>query len=411
MLASDLRSEGRWLSSGFLLMFSSGFGQTYYIALFAGYMSSELALSSGQFGSAYTAATLASASLLIWAGRVADNLPIRWLGAGVLAALALTAFGVAGTTSVWSLTLTLFGLRFFGQGMLTHVAMTAVARWFVRKRGRAIAVAALGLPASETLLPIAAVAAVGLIGWRATWFATGCALALLAVPAFIVLLKHERKPAATATDPSADSNSGPVIHQWTRSEVLRSPMFYALMPVILAHPFVVTGVFFNQVAIVESKGWQLTWWAAGFPALAAAHVLSGLATGWLVDRIGSRRLLPLLLLPLGIGILVLTFGSAAWVLPLFMVLTGTTQGGLSTAGNALWPELYGTLHLGAIRGLIVAVIVLSTALAPGVSGLLLDSGVALDTQLLTMAIYCLAAAAWMTMLAPRLRHYAVAKQN
>jgi hypothetical protein len=89
-----------------------------------------------------------------------------------------------------------------------------------------------------------------------------------------------------------------------------------------------------------------------------------------------------------------------------MVLAGTTQGGLSTAGNALWPELYGTLHLGAIRGLIVAVVVFSTALAPGAIGLLLDAGVALDSQLLAMALYCLAAAAWMIVLAPRLATYA-----
>jgi nitrate/nitrite transporter NarK len=279
-------------------MFSSGFGQTYYIALFAGYMSSELALSSGQFGSLYTAATLAGASLLMSAGRLADRFPIRWLGSGVLAALALTAFGVAGATSVWTLGLALFGLRFFGQGMLPHVAMTAVARWFVRKRGRAIAVAALGLPAAEAAMPIAAVAAIGIIGWRATWVAAACALALVAVPAFVILLQRERKPAGTGSALSADSPVGAVMRQWTRAEVLRSPMFYALMPVVLAHPFVITGVFFNQVAIVEMKGWQLTWWAASFPALAAAHVLSALGAGWLVDRIGSRRLLPLVLVPL-----------------------------------------------------------------------------------------------------------------
>ena len=61
MPASDLRPELKWLASGFLMTFFSGFGQTYFIALFAGELMSELSLTDGQFGSLYTAGTLASA--------------------------------------------------------------------------------------------------------------------------------------------------------------------------------------------------------------------------------------------------------------------------------------------------------------------------------------------------------------
>lgn len=70
--------------------------------------------------------------------------------------------------------------------------------------------------------------------------------------------------------------------------------------------------------------------------------------------------------------------------------------------NALWPELYGAAHLGAIRAVVTAAVVLSTALAPGLVGILLDAGLALSTQLHAMVIYCLAAAAAMAVLLPRL---------
>jgi MFS family permease len=342
-----------------------------------------------------------SAGLLLWAGRLADRVPIRWLGAGVLAGLALSALGMATVSSAFTLALALFGLRFFGQGMLTHVAMTAMGRWFSRKRGRAVAVAALGLPAGEALLPFAAVAAIGLVGWRSTWVSTAAVLAALAVPAFVILLKRERRPAFGALPP-ADSAAQRRGRDWTRGEVQRSPLFYALLVGVLAHPLVVTGIFFNQVGIVEAKGWQLTWWAASFPALALAHVLAALGTGWLVDRFGAYRLLPAALLPLGIATMILTFAEAPLMLPVFMALTGLAQGSLSTVLGALWPELYGSLHLGAIRALVVAAIVLSTALAPGVMGLLLDAGVPLQAQLLALALYSLAAAAAMAALVPRL---------
>ena len=62
----------------------------------------------------------------------------------------------------------------------------------------------------------------------------------------------------------------------------------------------------------------------------------------------------------------------------------------------------GAAHLGAIRAVVTAAVVLSTALAPGLVGILLDAGVALSMQLHAMAVYCLAAAAAVAVLLPRL---------
>ncbi|MEX2453178.1 MAG: MFS transporter [Rhodospirillaceae bacterium] len=425
MLAQDLRPELRWLSAGFLLVFCSAFGQTYFIAIFAGDIKAALSLTDGAFGTIYMAGTLASAALLVWGGRLADRLPVRWLGAGTLAGLALAAVGMASVTSTWMLAVAVFGLRFFGQGMLTTVAMTAMARWFVRRRGRAISIAALGFPAAEAALAIAAVAAVGFVGWRATWLLIAALLVAVAAPALIALLRHGERtppalpaasPAASPAAPAAPASPVPVSpapgfptaspadarRDWTRGEMLRSPLFYALLPGLLAMPLVFTGVFFNQVAVVELKGWELAWFAAAFPVLAGANVLSALAAGWLIDRIGARRLLPVSLVPQGLSILLLVFAGGVWVLPVFMALAGVAVGLAATVQGALLAELYGTRHLGAIRAAVVAAMVFATALAPAVIGLLLDAGVPLAAQLGAMAVFCFAAAAWTAALIPRL---------
>lgn len=401
MPTPDPRAEIRWLSSGFLLTFFSGFGQTHFIALFAGHLKADLALSDGQFGSLYTIATLCSAALLVWAGKFADRLQVRWLGAGVLAGLALTSVAMASATSVLMLGLVLFGLRFFGQGMLTHLAMTAMGRWFSHKRGRAVSIAALGFPAGEAILPIIAVAAIGLVGWRLTWVAVAVALVALPMPALLTLLKREQAPAARQA-PKDGSSPDSGRRQWTRGDVLKSPLFFLLMPGVLASPFVMTGIFFNQVAIVQAKGWRLTWFAASFSVLAAASFLSALAAGRLVDRFGARRLLPAFLVPLGLATLILAYASSPYVLPVFMAAVGMTNGSNSTIQGALWAELYGTRHLGAIRSLATSGMVFASALSPGLMGLLMDAGVTLERQFLALAAYCFAAAIWMGLLMPRL---------
>jgi hypothetical protein len=52
--------------------------------------------------------------------------------------------------------------------------------------------------------------------------------------------------------------------------------------------------------------------------------------------------------------------------------------------------------------------VFASALSPGLIGILMDAGVALETQLLVMAVYCFIAALWLGALLPRLNRLAIA---
>lgn len=390
MLSLDfLRSNLRWLGAGFLLSFSSSFGQTYFISLFSGELRDAFGLSHGGFGGLYTLATLASAATLVWLGKLADTQPLARLTAATITGLALTALAMAAVASPVMLVLVLYGLRLFGQGLLSHLCFTAMGRWYNAQRGRAIAVAALGFPAGEALFPIAAVGLALWIGWRETWVVAAGALLALALPLAYGLLRHGRTP--RNPEPAA-GNGRARPRDWSRGEVLRDPLFYALLPGVLAPSFILTGVFFHQVHLVETKGWSLALFAAAYPGYSAAAVAASLAFGWAVDRWNAGRLLPAYLLPMAAGLLLLGLTDAPWAALAFMALSGLTAGAATTLIGALWAEIYGTLHLGAIRALAVAAMVFSTGLAPGLMGALLDLGIGLEAQLLAMAVYSLAAA-------------------
>ena len=62
-----------------------------------------------------------------------------------------------------------------------------------------------------------------------------------------------------------------------------------------------------------------------------------------------------------------------------------TSGANATLPNAFWAEFYGTQHLGAIKAMAAAVMVLGSAIGPGITGVLIDAGIALDTQYLWIA--------------------------
>lgn len=85
-----------------------------------------------------------------------------------------------------------------------------------------------------------------------------------------------------------------------------------------------------------------------------------------------------------------------------MALMGATAGGSAILFGAVWAELYGTGHLGAIRALAVALQVLATALAPATLGWLIDQGVGLDRQATLLSLLVCASALGLALLLPSL---------
>ncbi|MFT5364078.1 MAG: MFS family permease, partial [Dinoroseobacter sp.] len=114
-----LRENARWLAAGALLSFLSSFGQTFFIALFAGELRDEFALSLGQWGGIYAVGTATSAAIMVFSGTLADKIRIRTLGLVIISGLALSCFAMAFNPSGAALVLVILALRFTGQGMLT----------------------------------------------------------------------------------------------------------------------------------------------------------------------------------------------------------------------------------------------------------------------------------------------------
>jgi MFS family permease len=128
----------RWIAGGFTLTYFSSFGQTYFISASIAEWQSAFDLSHGEIGRLYMFATLASALCLPFLGRLVDLIPAHKMIALVIPVLAGATLMAGYAPSVTVLVIAIFLLRLFGQGMMTHIALTATGRWFVVERGRAI---------------------------------------------------------------------------------------------------------------------------------------------------------------------------------------------------------------------------------------------------------------------------------
>jgi MFS family permease len=344
-------------------------------------------------------ATLASAMTLPWLGRTLDVMPGWKVARFTIPALAFACVLIAVAPNVVVLTLALYLLRLFGQGMMTETAFTETGRWFVANRGRAMAVIVQGAQAGTAVLPAVVVLMHGMSGdWRTAWFASAAILMLVGLPAIVALMRVERVPQST----EAKSLTARTARDWTRGEVVRDPMLYLLLAGVLAPSFVGTVIFFHQGYLIETRHYDPLAFAAAFTVMSVVTVVFGFVSGALIDRFGSLNLLPFSLLPLAAAAAVVGWVTPVWGVYLFMVLLGVSNGLTSTLFGALWPEVYGLANLGGIRAITVSAMVLSSALGPGITGALIDGGIPLPTQMVWMAGWCVLASVALAMAARRI---------
>jgi len=373
-----LRSNAPWLSAGFLLTMLSGFGQTYFISIFAGEIRAEFNLSHGEWGGIYTLGTGASAVVMVWAGALTDRFRIRALGMVILPMVMLACFLMAGVTVAWLLPFVIFALRFSGQGMMSHLAVVAMARWFVAARGRALAIAGLGFSVGEAFLPLVFVSLLAVLDWRLLWVASGF-VALAGVPILLLLLRKERTPQSFAEE---DQSLGMNAQHWTRGQAIRHPLFWFMVPALLGPPAFGTAFFFQQVHYANIKGLEHIQLVSLFPIYTGLSILSMMFAGWVLDKIGTARLIPWIQLPMIAAFWVFGVADGLVLIVLGIAFFATTTGAQATVPNAFWAEFYGTRHLGSIKALASAIMVLGSALGPGITGTLIDLGVGLETQYL-----------------------------
>lgn len=371
-----MRENPRLAVFALLATASSGFGQTFFFSVFGSGIRETFALQNSTYGLIYSLATLASAILLLKLGPLAD----RWsLGRITILAVSILAAGcmIIAVAPHWLLLIPGFLLaRLGGQGLLGHIGLSTAGRYFEKNRGRIMALTAGGFPIAEAILPLSAGLILATSGWRTPWFVAAGILVAILLPLLLFLSRHAAHPVSLSRG-DADEYDAPKEHlAFNRSQVLRDPGFYLILPAALIVPFTITAVLFHQSAFAEIRGWTTEQVGLAFTGFAAGHIVSLFFGGPLVDRIGAQRALSYGLIPIFCSMLVLGLTEFAWTPNLYLALCGISLGFIGAAGGAIWPERYGVRHIGAIRSVAQASMVFSTALSPILVGVLLDIGVA-----------------------------------
>ena len=369
---------------GFIFTFFSSFGQSFFLGLFNAPIRNELGITHGQFGNIYAIATIFSSVLLIWVGKKIDEYQIFYYSFFVIILLFLSSLFFSFINSIFLLAIGIFLMRFSGQGLMSHTSTTTISRFFEKSRGKALSTIWFGLSSAEFILPVFVTYFFVIYSWRTVW--QGIAIIIiLFLP--IVIFNTIRSVKLESREKDQNPKINLKIKSWRRVEVIKDFRFYIVSLNMLAMPWVATGVFVYQSFITESKMWSIYTIPKAFMVYSITSIITLFFSGFLVDKFTSRKLIPLMNIPLLFAMLVLFYNKQEISAFIFLGLIGVSNGLANVLGSSTWAEIYGVKYIGSIKALTTALMVFSTAFGTAVFGTLIDRGYDIENIALISGIY------------------------
>ena len=299
-------------------------------------------------------------------GRLSDRFGIMVPVAGGAISLALGYAAASMATSLW--------LFILAQGLLVGVASSATfaplladtSLWFTRRRGIAVAIIACGSYLAGTVWPPVVQHFIERAGWRWTYLGIAVFCVATMVPLSLALRRRSPLTAPASTTPTA---------AWSVSRPL------GMSPAALQALLVVAGLSccvamsMPQVHIVAYAGDLGHGAAHGAKMLSfmlGFGVVSRLASGWVCDRIGGRRTLPLGSSLQALALVLFLPFERLEALYVVSALFGLFQGGIVPSYAVIVREFFPPREAGVRVGTVLMATVFGMALGGWMSGVIFD---------------------------------------
>lgn len=353
---------------GFLAHIASAFSISSTLSVFLKPLSGDLGVSRGVFSLIRSGEVLIGAFAAPLVGTLLDRHGGRWLMAagGVVSGLGFVLLGQA--RDFWQFLLVRWLVVSPGDALMGQmVANVTISRWFVRMRGRALAVAGMGHGLAKVAMPVCAASLILAVGWRGTWVVFGLlTLALVVGPALLFMRRRPEDMGLLPDGGSLDGSTGVPANlsksaralretnadvEWSRREALRTPAFWLIVTTFGVAHVGVSGLNLHVFSFVSDQG---------HPTMVAALVMSTIAFmqfstpilwGLLAERINIARLIMAKFLIQATGILLALSDPGLVSLYAGFFLYGIGMGATSILAEMIWASYFGRISLGKIRGM------------------------------------------------------------
>ena len=344
----------------------------------------EFGWSRSQFVGAHTIGTIFGGITGLFVGPALDRFGPRWIIPTGLLIIGGGLVGMAFVQELWQFYLFMIIGRVTVQGAVALALQVLVPKWFVRKRGVAMAVASMGTRVGNGASPLYAQSIVSASGWRMGMFSLGLMTWAVALIPSILFLRRQPEDMGLRPDgdpPETPAEGGPDApprvdaegRSFTLAEALRTRTFWVLLFVVCAAMFIGGGVNLNILPFFADQGISVN--TAVLVVTAWSFIGTGgtLIAGILADRLPTRSLLAASYVVGAGGVLLLSQTSSLPMAFTYAVVYGIAFGAMTTVNVVLLPNYFGRRYIGAIRGFSLPFLMLANALGPLIAAMVFDA--------------------------------------
>lgn len=349
---------------------------TVAFGVFFPFMTEALHLSRGVLAAAFALNRLVSAGLAPLVGPLMDRRGPRLFTVLGAVSLAAGAVVLSAAGNAWQVFLGYGVVMGLGSVALGELAADAtVARWFVRRRGRALAVATMGLSAAGMVVPVPLALLIARAGWRPAWLVL--ALAVLAA-GLVAAAALRRKPEDHGQTPdggraSAGTVDGPAETSLTARQAARTGAFWLLVASTGLGTLALFGINVHLFASLTDRQIGAGTAAAIVTYLYTLHTVAKPLWGFVAERVHVRYCVAVCYAGGAAGVLLLLLATSTSGLLAFATVYGLTRGAQSFVTSLAWADYFGREAQGAVRGLAAPFRFLASAAGPVLGGVLYDA--------------------------------------
>jgi MFS family permease len=395
-----------WIIVGIsaLILFFSGPGQTFNVSVFINsYIESE-GWSRSAVSGFYSVATLAAGLMMPFSGRWIDRKGHRVMTPVITVLFAGACLWMSFMKAPWMLLTGFFMIRLMGQGSMTLLSSTLTPQWFLRKRGIALSLTALGGVAGSALIPLISNRLILAHGPAFAWRFWALLLASIMMPLGWLLIRNRPEDIGMGPDgimhyemdraipqQSLTKQTFPADDDWTPKEAMKVRAFWMMIFCMLVPSMINTGITFHMVSIIGEKGFDSTFAALILSTIAIVQLPVTFAAGWMCDRFPVHRIKAFNFSLLAAAMLMVLYSPSRQMLLAYAVAHGVFTGIDAVSTGVWWPNYFGRRHLGSIRGMGMTSMVIGSALGPLPFGFAFDTFGNYEIIILAMMVFPAAA--------------------
>jgi MFS family permease len=266
---------------------------------------------------------------------------------------------------------------------LIQIAHNVIPKWFVRKRGPAMAWASAGSGIGPLIFPYPIQFLISTLGWRDAWLILGIlALALLVLGSLVIHTSPEDVGLHPDGDPPPSDNNHPQAagvratavqeYSYTRHEALRTQFFWMVLIGVTLGTLGMNGFNPTIVPFLHDRDFSPEIAALSVSAYASVAILMRFGWGFMTTRMTARHAFMLQCSIAGFAVLFLYFVLNAPMLILAMMLLGFGFGGFWVLQGVMIADYFGRRHIAGVRGIIQPFQTIAGSGGPLLFGLIFD---------------------------------------